>query len=82
MTSTLPDDIRAGIGALLQQITEVSPTEVTATSRFVEDLAVDSLSMLELVIGVEETFGVRIADADVSRLVTVGDLVTLIAAAV
>ncbi len=82
MTSTLPDDLHAGVAELLQQITGVSPADVAAASRFAEDLEVDSLSMLELVIGVEERFGVRIADADVAGLATVDDLVRLLSAAV
>ena len=81
--SPIPDDeIHAGVAELLAQVLEVSPDEVPLTARLGDDLAVDSLSLLELVIGVEERFGVRIADADVAGLVTVEDAVRLIAAAV
>lgn len=81
--STLPDsEIHAGVAELLAQVIEVAPADVPLAARLAADLGVDSLSLLELVIGVEERFGVRIADADVAGLVTVEDAVRLIAAAV
>lgn len=81
--STLPDsEIHAGVAELLAQVIEVAPADVPLAARLAADLGVDSLSLLELVIGVEERFGVRIADADVAGLVTIEDAVRLIAAAV
>lgn len=82
MTTLTPDEIHAGVAELLHQIIEVPAAEIATTARLVEDLAVDSLSLVELTIGVEERFGVRIADAQVPGLTTVADVVDLIAAAV
>jgi acyl carrier protein len=53
--------------------------ELSLDSRF-EDLEVDSLDLVELAQIVEEEFGVEIADSDMDKLESVGDVVDLIAA--
>ncbi|HSX68777.1 acyl carrier protein [Nocardioides sp.] len=78
MTSAPHDDVHADIAELLAQIIEVPVSEITPQARFVEDLAVDSLSLLELVIGIEERFGVVIPDSEVIGLVRVEDATTYV----
>ena len=46
----------------------------------IEDLEVDSLDLVELAQIVEDEYGVEITDADMDGLVTVGDVVELVAA--
>jgi acyl carrier protein len=53
----------------------VAPERVTPEKSFINDLDVDSLSMVEVVVAAEETFEVRIPDDDVKNLRTVGDAV-------
>lgn len=43
-----------------------------------DDVAMDSLSTVEVVIGIEQRLGVRVPDAQVSALRTVGDLVAAV----
>lgn len=69
------DDILAGLAEILQEVAGVSPAEVTADSTFVDDLHVDSMSMVEVVVAAEDKFGVPILDDDVPGLKTVGDAV-------
>jgi acyl carrier protein len=45
----------------------------------IEDLEVDSLDLVELAQIVEDDYGVEITDADMDKLVTVGDVVDLVA---
>lgn len=75
-------DIHEGVAELLAQIIEVPPTEVALDARLVEDLGVDSLSMLELMTGVETRFGVVVPDASVAGLQRVEDVVAHVAGAV
>lgn len=72
-------DIHEGVAELLAQIIEVSPAEVTRGARLVEDLGVDSLSMVELMTGIEARFGVVIPDAEVTALQRVEDVVVHVA---
>lgn len=53
----------------------VAPAEVTRNATFAEDLGADSLDVIELVMALEERFGIEIPDADVAPLHTVGHLV-------
>lgn len=78
MTSAAHDDVHADIAELLAQIIEVPAADITPQARLAEDLGVDSLSLLELVIGIEERFGVVIPDSEVSGLVRVEDATTYV----
>ncbi len=51
----------------------VSEDEITPDSRFVEDLNADSLEVVELVMALEDEFGVSIPDEDAEQMVTVKD---------
>lgn len=82
MTTAPHDDIPAGVAELLAQVIELPPAEIAPTDRLAEDLGVDSLSLLELVIGVEERFGVAIPDAAVAGLQRVEDVVAYVSGAV
>lgn len=51
---------------------------VTRSSHFVDDLGADSLDTVELVMALEEEFGMEIPDEDAEKIGTVGDAVTYI----
>ncbi len=57
----------------------VNAEEVTETAAFMKDLGADSLDLVELVMGLEEEFGVEIPDEDAEKIATVGDAVKYIA---
>jgi acyl carrier protein len=48
---------------------------ITPESSLVDDLGVDSLDLVSLFLDVQDTFGVVIDEDDLSKIVTVGDLV-------
>ncbi len=50
----------------------VEEDEVTPESSFVEDLGADSLDTVELVMALEEEFGIEIPDEDAEKILTVG----------
>ncbi len=53
----------------------VSAEQVKAEARFIDDLGADSLDTVELIMALEEEFGVEIPDEDAEKMVTVGDAV-------
>jgi len=50
----------------------VEEDEVTSEASFVEDLEADSLDTVELVMALEEEFGIEIPDEDAEKILTVG----------
>lgn len=72
------DEIRAGLAEILEEIADVQPDDVSDEKAFIDDLDVDSLSMVEVVMAAEEKFGIKIPDDQVQNLRTVGDAVSYI----
>lgn len=56
----------------------VKEGEVKPEARFVEDLGADSLDTVELVMALEEEFGIEIPDEDAEKAKTVGDVIAYI----
>ncbi len=71
-------EIQTDLAAIVEDIAGVAAADVQPEKSFVDDLDVDSLSMVEIVVAAEEKFGVRIPDDQVKNLRTVGDAVTFI----
>ena len=57
---------------------KVSPEEVTPEASFIEDLGADSLDLVELIMAMEEEFGLEISDEDAEKIQTVQDTIDYI----
>ena len=64
-------------GIIAEQL-GVKPEEVTPQASFIDDLGADSLDTVELVMALEEEFGVEIPDEDAEKMATVGDAIKYI----
>ncbi len=58
----------------------VERSEVTPEAVFVDDLGADSLDLVELIMAMEEEFGMEIADEDAEKLRTVQDVINFVSA--
>ncbi len=56
----------------------VNPDEVTNEASFIDDLGADSLDTVELVMALEEEFGMEIPDDEAEKIKTVGDAIEFI----
>ena len=72
------EEIREGLASILEEVADVSPGDVSDEKSFVDDLDVDSLSMVEIIYAAEEKFSVSIPDDEAKNLKTVGDAVAYI----
>jgi len=72
--SGLQDKVRSIIAEQLG----VKPEEVTPTASFIDDLGADSLDTVELVMALEEEFGIEIPDEEAEKMATVGDAIKYI----
>ncbi|GAB33449.1 MULTISPECIES: meromycolate extension acyl carrier protein AcpM [Gordonia] len=72
------EQLIAGIAEIIEEVTGIEPSEVTMEKSFVDDLDIDSLSMVEIAVQTEDKYGVKIPDEDLAGLRTVGDAVSYI----
>ena len=62
---------------IVEQLT-VNPDQVTPDAKFVEDLGADSLDNVELIMALEEEFGLGVPDEEAEKLQSVGDVIRYI----
>ncbi len=58
---------------LISEQLGVEDNKIVPEARFTDDLQADSLDLVELIMSLEEEFGVEIPDEDAEKIVTVGD---------
>lgn len=71
-------EILAGLGEIVEEIVGTEPSEVTPEKSFVDDLDIDSLSMVEIAVAAQDKFGVEIPDDQLKDLKTVQDVINFI----
>ncbi|MFF5208098.1 acyl carrier protein [Streptosporangium sp. NPDC000396] len=71
-------EILAGIGKIINEITGIPASEVSPEKNFVDDLDIDSLSMVEIAVAAQDEFGVEIPDEQLKNLKTVKDVINFI----
>ena len=60
---------------VIADVLNVDPDEITMETTFVDDLGADSLDLFELVMALEEEFGVEIPAEDLESIATVSDVI-------
>ena len=60
--------------ALAKQF-EISPDSITMETNLIDDIGADSLDVVELIMELEDRFGISISDDDAAQLYTVGRIV-------
>ena len=78
MTSTNHSDIEATVTAIVCEQLDVKQDDVSREKTFTDDLGADSLAIVELVLAFEEAFGLKIPDAEVDSIKTVGNAIDYI----
>ena len=71
-------EILSGLGEIVEEIAGVPADEVTPGKSFVDDLDIDSLSMVEIAVAAQDKFGVEIPDDQLKDLSTVQDVVNFV----
>jgi len=76
--ATAETDIVSGLAEIVEEVTGVKKDEVTPDKNFVDDLGVDSLSMVEIAVQTEDKYGIEIPDERMRGMRTVRNVVDYI----
>lgn len=76
--ATTQEEIVTGIAEIVEEVTGIEAAEVTIEKSFVADLEIDSLSLVEIAVRLEDRYSVKVPDEDLASLRTVGDAVAYV----
>ncbi|HJX02202.1 MAG TPA: acyl carrier protein [Candidatus Humimicrobiaceae bacterium] len=65
---------------VLIEVLGAKDEDIKAESKFVDDLGADSLDLVELIMALEDKFGVEISDEDAEKIISVKDTLDYIEA--
>lgn len=74
----MSQEILDGLAVIVNEVAGVPVADIQPDKSFIDDLDIDSLSMVEVVMAAEDKWGVKIPDSEVKNLRTVGDAVAYI----
>ena len=72
---TTMSEIESRVKAIIVEKFGVSESEVTSEANFTNDLSADSLDRVELIMEIEDEFGISIPEEQAEKISTVGDAV-------
>lgn len=78
MSTMSREEILTQLKPVVAEQLGVDESEVREDASFTEDLNADSLDLVELIMSLEEKFGLQISDEDAEKLTTVGEAVDFI----
>ena len=64
--------------AIISDFVDVDPAEVTVDSKLRSDLGLNPFDFVNIAVEVEREYNIKIPDADIAQLKTVGDLLDLV----
>lgn len=77
-STTSRDEILGMVREHLSTELEIGPAEISEEIRFREDLDADSLDLYELVMELEDAYGIAMSEEEAARIETVGDAVEFV----
>lgn len=73
-----PAEVTDRIVAVVKNFDQVDPSKVTPTTKFAEDLGLDSLDIVEVVMAIEDEFAIEIPDQEADKILSIADAVEYI----
>lgn len=63
------------IKEIIAEVLNITESEITMESTFIEDLGADSLDIFQIIMGIEEAFDIEIPTEEAEKITSVGDAV-------
>ena len=79
MAATTKKEVAEKVKKLVAEQLGVDEAEITPSASFIDDLGADSLDQVELVMALEEAFGLEIGDEDTEKILAVQDAIDYVA---
>jgi acyl carrier protein len=73
-------DIKERVIQLIIEHLELDPADVVPEAHFIDDLGISSMDLWELVLVMEDEFGLEVPDEDLEKIGTIQDAINFIAA--
>lgn len=73
-------DIKERVLKLIIENLEVDPADVVPEAHFIDDLGISSMDLWELVLVMEDEFGIEVPDEDLEKIGTIQDAINFIQA--
>lgn len=67
--------------SIIADVLNVDPNEITKETTFADDLGADSLDLYQILMGMEEEYGITVAEEDARKVATVQDALDLLKSA-
>ncbi|GAA2256354.1 acyl carrier protein [Actinomadura sp. NPDC048955] len=78
MAVATEQQILDGLAEIIDEIVGIDKSEVTPEKNFIDDLDIDSLSMVEIAVAAQDRFDVEIPDDELRNLKTVKDVINFV----
>lgn len=78
MAEATEKEILDGLAEIIDEIVGIDKSEVTPEKSFIDDLDIDSLSMVEIAVAAQDKFEVEIPDDELRNLKTVQDVINFV----
>lgn len=72
------DEIKDNLRKTIAKVSGLTPDKITDSASYVDDLGLDSLTILEIVVEVDYSFGVKIPEEKMEKIRTVEDTVRIV----
>jgi len=72
------DEIAEKVKKIIEEQLMVDEGEITEDATFIDDLGADSLDVVEMIMELEDEFGIEIPDEDAEKITTVGEAIEYI----
>jgi acyl carrier protein len=78
MSNATTQDVQARVIAIVSDIFDKDPSELTPSCNFYTDLGADSLDMVDVAMEIEDAFEISVPDEESQKIQTLADVITCV----